>query len=145
MTRKKTILVDVDGTLAHYDGWKGIHHIGDPFPHAKEFLFQLREKFEVAIWTTRCNLDLNQKEVPADVHDPQQYLIDKVKGWLDEHGMEYDTILPGKPICAGFIDDRAISCRPMESLGDGLTDEQVDTSIEQEFLSAYAHAEYIAK
>lgn len=24
--------VDLDGTLAHYDGWKGVDHIGDPIP-----------------------------------------------------------------------------------------------------------------
>ena len=24
--------VDLDGTLAHYDGWKGPDHIGDPVP-----------------------------------------------------------------------------------------------------------------
>lgn len=24
--------VDLDGTLAYYDGWKGVNHIGDPIP-----------------------------------------------------------------------------------------------------------------
>ena len=24
--------VDLDGTLAKYDGWKGVHHIGEPIP-----------------------------------------------------------------------------------------------------------------
>lgn len=24
--------VDLDGTWAYYDGWKGFHHIGDPLP-----------------------------------------------------------------------------------------------------------------
>ena len=24
--------IDLDGTLARYDGWKGIEHIGDPIP-----------------------------------------------------------------------------------------------------------------
>src|SRR5574343_1593576 len=24
--------VDLDGTLAHYDGWKGVGHIGEPIP-----------------------------------------------------------------------------------------------------------------
>lgn len=24
--------VDLDGTLAHYDGWRGEDHIGDPIP-----------------------------------------------------------------------------------------------------------------
>ena len=27
---KKWLGVDLDGTLAHYDGWKGIDHIGMP-------------------------------------------------------------------------------------------------------------------
>lgn len=30
--QKGWIGVDLDGTLAHYDGWKGIEHIGDPVP-----------------------------------------------------------------------------------------------------------------
>jgi hypothetical protein len=29
---KGWIAVDLDGTLAHYDGWKGIDQIGDPVP-----------------------------------------------------------------------------------------------------------------
>lgn len=28
----KWIGVDLDGTLAHYDTWKGVEHIGDPIP-----------------------------------------------------------------------------------------------------------------
>lgn len=29
---KQWIGVDLDGTLAHYDGWKGVDHIGEPVP-----------------------------------------------------------------------------------------------------------------
>ena len=32
MSTSGTIAVDLDGTLARYDGWKGIDHIGDPIP-----------------------------------------------------------------------------------------------------------------
>ena len=28
--------VDLDGTLAQYDGWKGVDHIGDPVPKMLE-------------------------------------------------------------------------------------------------------------
>ena len=32
MTSKGWIGVDLDGTLAHYDGWVGATHIGEPVP-----------------------------------------------------------------------------------------------------------------
>lgn len=34
------IAVDLDGTLAKYDGWKGLEHIGEPIP---EMLFRVRK------------------------------------------------------------------------------------------------------
>lgn len=50
--------VDLDGTLAHYDGWKGIDHIGEPVPlmlaRVKEWLLQDRE---VRIFTARVCRD----------------------------------------------------------------------------------------
>lgn len=48
--------VDLDGTLAKYDGWRGIEHIGDPVP---EMLFRVRkwlaEGREVRIFTARVD------------------------------------------------------------------------------------------
>lgn len=32
MSGKGWIGVDLDGTLAHYDGWQGIAHVGEPVP-----------------------------------------------------------------------------------------------------------------
>jgi len=49
--QKKTACVDLDGTLAKYDGWKGIHDIGDPYPAAKDFMSRLYEKYYLII---RC-------------------------------------------------------------------------------------------
>jgi hypothetical protein len=34
----KTVAVDLDATLATYEGWRGIQHIGDPRPGAANFL-----------------------------------------------------------------------------------------------------------
>ena len=48
--------VDLDGTLAHYDGWKGIGHIGAPIPamvsRVKRWLADGRE---VRIFTARVD------------------------------------------------------------------------------------------
>lgn len=51
---KGWIGVDLDGTLARYDGWKGVDHIGEPIPamveRVKTWLAQGRE---VRIFTAR--------------------------------------------------------------------------------------------
>jgi len=47
--------VDLDGTLAVYDEWRGIGHIGEPIPPIVEFIRELRRAgVEVRIFTARC-------------------------------------------------------------------------------------------
>lgn len=46
--------VDLDGTLAHYDGWKGELHIGEPVPAMVARVRQwLLDGVEVRIFTAR--------------------------------------------------------------------------------------------
>jgi len=46
--------VDLDGTLAVYDGWKGIYHIGEPVEAIVEYVQNLIESgIEVRIFTAR--------------------------------------------------------------------------------------------
>lgn len=53
---KGWIGVDLDGTLAHYDGWKGIGHIGTPIPKMLERVKQwLAEGKDVRIFTARIS------------------------------------------------------------------------------------------
>jgi len=48
--------VDLDGTLAYYDGWKGIEHIGDPIPlMAQRVVDWLKNGEEVRILTARVS------------------------------------------------------------------------------------------
>lgn len=53
--QKGWIGVDLDGTLAYYDGWRGIRHIGEPIPmmlgRVKEWLAE--GKYDVKIFTAR--------------------------------------------------------------------------------------------
>lgn len=103
---KKTVCIDVDGTLARYDGWKGVDHIGDPLPGAVELTKRIAEFADIMIYTTRCCSDLN--------HEAPHLLVNRVRAWLDKHGFVYHTIWEGqgKPIFAALIDDRAlcVSC-----------------------------------
>ncbi len=48
--------VDLDGTLAYYDGWKGPYHIGEPIPDmAQRVLAWLKQGKRVKIVTARAN------------------------------------------------------------------------------------------
>lgn len=55
MSNKGWIGVDLDGTLAFYNGWKGIEYIGDPIPRMLERVKEwLAEGIEVRIFTARA-------------------------------------------------------------------------------------------
>ncbi len=77
-TLKKSIAIDLDGTLAHFDGWKGIHDIGDPIPNVLAKLKEKRaEGYAIKIFTARCS-DLRAKFF--------------IKRWLEKHDIPYDDI-----------------------------------------------------
>lgn len=71
---KAWIGVDLDGTLAHYDGWRGNNHIGKPVPamlaRVQDWIAQ---GYKVKIFTARAS-------VPA--------LIPPIEKWLKKHGLE---------------------------------------------------------
>ncbi len=102
--KKPRICVDLDGTLARYDGWRGREHFGEPLPGAVEFTRELSAWAEVVIFTTRLREEEGGKTPVAE----RQALL---KNW---HGFAYSEIYTGqgKPSAAAYIDDRAVSCRP---------------------------------
>lgn len=58
--------VDLDGTLAHYDGWIAPDHIGDPIPNMVNRVKQwLADGHEVKIFTARVSHDSPQREIEA--------------------------------------------------------------------------------
>ena len=55
--KKGWIGVDLDGTLAHYDGWYGPAHIGEPVPAMLERVKAWLDKgLEVRIFTARASI-----------------------------------------------------------------------------------------
>jgi len=71
--RNGWIGVDLDGTLAHYDGWKGIEHIGEPIrPMVDRIKLWLAEGTEVRIFTAR-------------VQDRDVSVLRPTQNWCIEH------------------------------------------------------------
>lgn len=53
--KKGWIGVDLDGTLAHYDEWRGVDHVGEPLmPMVEQVKIWLDEGYEVRVFTARC-------------------------------------------------------------------------------------------
>lgn len=87
--------VDLDGTLAYYDGWKGIEHIGSPIPLMLQRVKDWINKGEtVKIFTARAVI-------------PEQ--IEVIERWLDEHGIGGLEITNKKDFSMiSLYDDRCI-------------------------------------
>lgn len=76
MPRKKEgwIGVDLDGTLAHYDGWRGESHIGAPVPKMVERVKRwLANGYEVRIMTARV------------CRPESAFLVRRIQAWTMEH------------------------------------------------------------
>lgn len=73
MSNHGWIGVDLDGTLAHYDGWQGVYHIGAPVPamlaRVKNWIAEGRE---VRIFTAR-------------VHGGEPEVRATIESWCAEH------------------------------------------------------------
>lgn len=91
--------VDLDGTLAHYSGWKGPAHVGEPVPEMMERVKAwLSEGKHVKIFTARAS-------------DPHQ--IKPVREWLEKHGIGHLEITNVKDFAMVELwDDRAIQVIP---------------------------------
>ena len=102
---RKIIAVDLDNTLAHYGS---NYAIGEPIKGAKEFLLALSEIGDILIYTCRCT-----KEVSGNNPDLAR---NKIREWLEKNEMKFDHIYigQGKPHAHAYVDDRAVSCKPLK-------------------------------
>lgn len=105
--------VDLDGTLARYDGWKGIEHVGEPIgPMVDRVRAWLDQGIAVKIFTARvCHAEERDAVIEA-IHD-----------WLEQIGLPSLEVTNVKDF--GMIecwDDRAVQIIPNTGLrADGAT------------------------
>lgn len=91
--------VDLDGTLAHYDGWRGEDHIGDPIPLMLDRVKRwIADGVEVRIFTARAF-------VPSQVPF--------VEAWLEKHGISGLKVTNVKDFAMVELwDDRCVQIIP---------------------------------
>ena len=66
--------VDLDGTLAHYDEWRGVEHIGSPIPPmVRRVKGWLTRGVDVRIFTARVYGEGREAALPY------------IQAWCDEH------------------------------------------------------------
>ena len=81
--RKGWIGVDLDGTLAHYDGWKGELHIGEPIlPMVDRIQQWIMKGFEVRIFTARVAEELSNKD--GSLRDAVA-IATAIEEWCEKH------------------------------------------------------------
>lgn len=104
MMDKGWIGVDLDGTLAYYDGWKGAGIIGDPVPlMADRVKSWLEEGKNVKIFSARAN--------PRNVGVIQEIL--SIRKWCIKHfGVDLDITHEKDYHMIELWDDRAIQVIP---------------------------------
>ena len=112
MSHRPTFAIDLDGTLATYDKWQGLDHIGAPIDGAIEFVAKLAKFGKIIIYTNRMSYRFNKLTTKAE-KDGSKTII---KNWLESNNIKYDEIYcgQGKPVAHAYIDDRSVECRPQE-------------------------------
>jgi hypothetical protein len=108
-SQKPRVCLDVDGVLADRTYGRGAEDLGDPIPGAVEFTRALAERAEVVIHSARL---AKEDSTSAAGRKAEARLRD----WLDQHGFAYQAIASGvgKPVASAYVDDRGVSCRPMD-------------------------------
>jgi hypothetical protein len=80
--RKGWIGVDLDGTLAYYDLWRGPYHIGEPIPVMLERVKRwLSEGCDVRIFTARVSATIVEGEIHHDVNVVERH----IQLWCEKH------------------------------------------------------------
>jgi hypothetical protein len=105
--------VDLDGTLAHYEGWKGTHHIGAPIaPMVERVKGWLAAGKRVKIFTARMH-GHGMPLIGGGVEDVKT----PIENWCREHIGQVLEVTNVKDF--GMIelwDDRAIQVEPNTGL-----------------------------
>lgn len=101
------VAVDLDGTLAEYDGWKGPHVIGEPIANVARLLRFLNELdgVEIFIFTCRTNKTINHEYGVNTIE-----VVASIRNWLNDNDLSFIGINldDGKPFAHVYLDDRAI-------------------------------------
>lgn len=106
MTNKGWVGVDLDGTLAFYEGWKGPAHVGAPIPAMVERVqrWLADGQYDVKIFTARVST--RDREEAAAV-------VAAIQLWCEEHiGARLEVTCVKDYAMVELWDDRAVQVVP---------------------------------
>lgn len=105
--KKYTVAVDFDGVIHSYTSpWQGAHVVPDlPVPGAIEWLFQMIQKFEVTIFTTRGKSWRGRRAVRQYIRRHAGHLWYEYPGG---RGLEDVKVSAKKDAALIYLDDRAV-------------------------------------
>lgn len=111
MSEAATIAVDLDGTLAHYDHWRGVEHIGEPVPRMLERVKSwIAQGYNVVIFTARITPLIPGTEHYVVEDCARDTAISFIKAWLLKHGLpDLEVTNIKRQNFSVFYDDRAIA------------------------------------
>lgn len=90
--RRRRALVDFDGTIAEYHGFRGPGRYGSPLPGARAGLEALvAAGYDVVVHTSRAALER-----------------EAIAAYMLEHGLPCGEVICDKPMAHLYIDDRAL-------------------------------------
>lgn len=97
------LVIDLDGVIADYNGWKGVDHFGTVNLEMKMMLKDLDSRCWIIVHTCRINENLNPGYLLP-------VLVEKVGSWLTKNSIPFDEVwsLPGKPVGSVYLDDKAV-------------------------------------
>lgn len=101
MRQKGWIGVDLDGTLARYEGWKGVGHIGEPIKPIMDRVKLLLQNsdYDVKIFTARV-------ANPAQADEARAY----IEHWLQANGLPVLEVVFAKDFAMVELwDDRCVA------------------------------------
>lgn len=97
---KKTICIDIDGTLIHYEDWQGENHFGQLLPGSSDAMKKLHEEgWFIIIYSTRANKGILEKFLHQN---------DLEFDSINENPFQPDNAKGGKPLADVYVDDRAL-------------------------------------
>ena len=101
---------DLDGTLAEYDGWKGIDHIGKPIKPMCDLMKKIREEgTKVKILTAR----VAPRKDGSNAEDARKH----IETWCEKNLGFVPEITHEKDSCMDVLyDDRAVQVIPNKGI-----------------------------
>ncbi|MCX5956401.1 MAG: hypothetical protein NTW51_08335 [Cyanobacteria bacterium] len=112
---RPTVCLDLDGVLVNRTYARGAEELGDPIDGAVEFTRALAEQADIVIHTARLG-GRSARASDGAAQAEQRRIEERIRAWLDQHGFAYKEIAlaVGKPIASAYVDDRGVSCRPLD-------------------------------